>query len=76
MKKGAPVFVKIDEYRDVLDLLHLLKDKISEAHSILGKLNTLKQKEDEEIAKWGNGIDVVEKKVLDIDKMLLEVNDI
>lgn len=73
MQKGAPVYVKIEEYRDVLDIITLLKDKISEANGILDKINELKSKEDSELNHWQKGIDEIEKKISSIDKMLVSV---
>lgn len=71
---GAPVFVKIDEYRDVLDILSLLKEKISEANGLLDEITDVKAKEDSEIENWQATIDEVENKISLIDKTLVEVN--
>ena len=72
MARGSPVFVKIDEYKDILDVIALLKSKISEAKSILGKINEIKNAEDKEIETWANELDEVERKLYYIDRTLLE----
>ena len=76
MKDGAPVFVKIEDYKDVLDVVSLLKEKISEASSILDKINDVKAKEDAEIENWKNSVEEIKSKVSTIDKTLLNVSSI
>mgnify|MGYP001566904325 CR=1 FL=1 len=69
---NAPVFVKVDEYKDVLDIVGLLKDKLREAKTTLGKINDLKNHEDSDLEAWSNTLNDIEKKVEYIDKALFE----
>ena len=69
---GAPVFVRIDEYKDVLDVMELIRDKITEAKDILGKITDLRNEEDAEIELWDSTISEVEKQIEHTDKMLFE----
>lgn len=70
---GAPVFVKVDEYREILDVLDLVKGKINEIRATLGNINELRNEEDSEISMWNSTIDDIEKKIEDIDKMMFEM---
>ncbi|MBU2560891.1 MAG: hypothetical protein KKD17_01240 [Nanoarchaeota archaeon] len=72
MERQAPVFVKVDEYKDVLDVLDLVKNKIREAKSTVQEINTLKNQEDSELAIWSGEIADIERKVDFIDQTLLE----
>jgi uncharacterized protein Yka (UPF0111/DUF47 family) len=72
MERQAPIFVKVDEYKDVLDILDLVKNKIREAKTTIGEINELKNQEDNEIALWSNEIADIERKVDFIDQTLLE----
>ena len=63
MNQGMPVFVKIEDYKDVLDILGMLKAKIEEAKKTLANVGELKDKEDSELAEWKAEIGDVEKKV-------------
>lgn len=74
MKDGAPVFVKIDDYKDVLDIMSLLKEKINEANSILDKISEVKSKEDAEIENWRSNIEDLQLKISIMDKTILDVN--
>lgn len=68
----APVFVKINEYKDILDILELIKTKLNEARETLGNLNELKNEEDAELEIWRTSLDEIERKVENIDRTLLE----
>ena len=71
-KIGAPVFVKVNEYKEILDVLDMIKAKINEMHETLGKINDLRNEEDAEVSMWSNTINEIEKKVNDIDSMMFE----
>jgi len=75
-EKKADIFIKIDEYKEVLDVLELLKHKISQARAILRKINELKNQEDAEIEDWSTSLDDIEKKISFIDKSLLEPENV
>lgn len=68
----AKVFVKIDGYKDVLDTVGLIKEKLAEAKDILSKMTELKNKGDQELAEWNSTIAAIESKIEKIDNALLE----
>ena len=70
---GAPVFVKVDEYKEILDVLDMVKGKINEIRATLGSINELRSEEDSEVSMWNSTIDDIEKKIEDIDKMMFEM---
>ena len=74
--KEAPIFIKIDQYKDVLDILHLAKSKIREGKVLIEKINELKNAEDNELNAWQGSLEEVEKKVMFIDKSLFEPESI
>ncbi|MBW2979293.1 hypothetical protein DRZ77_01115 [Candidatus Woesearchaeota archaeon] len=65
-----PVYVKVDEYKDVLDLLNMIKNKLAEAKELLSRINELKNEEDAELELWHSGIEEIEKKIEFVDKAL------
>ncbi len=71
-RMGAPVFVKVEEYKEILDVLDMIKTRISEIRETLNGINELRNEEDSEISMWSNTIDEIEKKIDDIDKMMFE----
>ena len=72
MKGEATVFIKIEDYKDVLDVLDLIKDRLGEAKRTLADINELKNDEDAELELWGSTLNEIEKKIEDIDRTLFE----
>jgi hypothetical protein len=70
--EGMPVYVRIEEYKDVLDVMNLIKNKIAEAKDTLAKLNDLKNEEDAELELWHTTLEEAERKVDFADKALFE----
>jgi len=67
-----PVFVRIDEYRDVLDVMNMIRNKLEEAKATINKINELKNEEDSELALWRTGAEEIERKLAFVDKVLFE----
>ena len=71
-RTGAPVFVKVDEYKEILDVLEMVKSKIKEIRETLGGINILRNEEDAELAMWNNTVNEIEKKIENIDRLMFE----
>ena len=71
-RSGMPVFVKVDEYKEILDVLDMIKSKIKEIRDTLGGINALRNEEDAELAMWNNIINEIEKKIEGIDKIMFQ----
>ena len=69
---AMPVFVKVENYKDALHLVALIKSKIEEAKKSLEKVQQLKSEEDSELEQWHSQISEVERKIDFIDKTLSE----
>lgn len=67
-----PVFVKLDDYKDITDIINLAREKVQEAKAVLNRINDLKEKEDSEIESWRQELADIDAKISDIDKRLLE----
>jgi len=75
-KEHMPVFVKIEEYKDVLDIMNMIRNKLGEAKTILAKINELKNEEDAELELWHSGVEEVERKIDFVDRALFEPSSI
>jgi hypothetical protein len=71
-ERKMPVFVRIDEYQDVLDVMNMIKNKLEDAKETLSKINELKNEEDAELELWRTGVEELERKMAFIDKALFE----
>lgn len=67
-----PVFVKIDEYKQVLDTLGLIRKNVAEAKKIFSELTAIKDREGAELQTWGTNLDEIEEKLGEIDKMMVD----
>lgn len=72
-RSGAPIFVKVDEYKEILDVLDMVKGKVSEIRETLAGINDLRNEEDSELSMWNSTIDEIEKKIEGIDAMMFEL---
>lgn len=71
-EEAMPVFVRIDEYRDVLDVMNIIRNKLEEAKATITKINELKNEEDSELEIWRTGVEEIERKLAFVDKVLFE----
>ena len=67
-----PIFVKVDEYHEVLNLMRSIRRKIDESKNTLLKIHDLKNEEDELVDQWQAGLTEVEKKLDFIEHSLNE----
>jgi len=72
MEENAPVFVKIDEYKEILDIIDVLKGKVTELRNTLTELQEIKEDEDREMERWSSNLADVENKIRFIDKSIFE----
>ncbi len=67
---SKPLFVQIDEYSKIIETVNSLKFSLSEAERILGNIKQLKEKENDELARWDEHLNRLKDKLLMIDKRL------
>ena len=67
-----PVFVKIEEYNNVLGLITAIRKKLDEAKDTIMKINDLKNEEDHQLEMRQSTLNEIEKKVDFIDHSLNE----
>ena len=68
----APVFVKVDNYKDVLDVVDLIREKLEQAKITLDDINEVKREEDSELDLWKSTLDELESKLNNINNFLFE----
>lgn len=72
MTEKSSVFIKIDEYRKVLDTVDSLKKQIVTIRKTIDEINTLRDQEQAELSTWTEKVNDIEEKVLFIDTSLFE----
>ena len=69
------IFVKIEEYNKVLDIVKVVKEKIAKAEDVISKVSELKAQEDIELQNWNKNLETVKAKVKNIETELSEVKN-
>lgn len=67
-----PVFVKVEDFKDALDVMNMIRLKIEDAKKTLEKVHELKSEEETELELWHTSIEEVERKIDFVDKTLSE----
>lgn len=67
-----PIFVKLDEYNEIMKMVSSIKDKVEDAKRALGSINDLKHKEDAELESWKANLTEIEKRIEDITQTFTE----
>ncbi len=67
-----PVFVKVDEYNEVLNLIKTVRSKMEDAKETLLKIHDLKNEEDHQLELWQSTLAEIEKKIDFVDHSLSE----
>ncbi|GEM_PF-2880861 len=73
MEDKTKIFVKIQDYEDIKDILSLMSEKIGHARALLEKINSIRAKEEAVISKWSDEVKEVESKLDDINKSLSDI---
>ena len=68
----SSVFVRLDKYRELYDLLGQIRTKLGDAKQILKKVKELKSQEDSELESWQNELASVEQKLSEIHDAMSE----
>ena len=67
-----PVYVKLDEYKNILTLVDTLKAQVQAAKETLDDIRKLKQEEDVELEIWQTVIQEIENRMNFIDSTITE----
>lgn len=68
-----PVFVKLDQYREVMGRVSELKERLRESEVVLARLDTLRKQEEQEMRFYREHLQALKERLLEIDKRLFEV---
>lgn len=60
---NKPLFIKLTEYKDVRDIVQLVRNKVGDIKKTLYEIDSLKRQEEDELAKWHTTVDEIEKKI-------------
>ncbi len=67
------IFVKVEKYKEAIDTLEIIKEKLKTAQSVLNELRELKSKEEAELEEWQSTINDIKEKLTLVDNNLFEI---
>lgn len=65
-----PVYIKIESYNDILDIIALARSKIQQAKTLHDRLEKLHSQEEEHLQQWQEEIQNVEHNLEEMDNTL------
>jgi|TARA_B100000315_G_C14570499_1_gene585217 predicted nucleic acid-binding Zn-ribbon protein len=69
------IFVKINEYNEVLKIMQIVKEKIAKTEETIKKLSDLKEEEINELSDWSKKIETVKNNVEEMEKQLSQTKE-
>jgi uncharacterized protein Yka (UPF0111/DUF47 family) len=72
MAEEAKVFVRIDDYKEVLNTIHLIKNRLEDAKKVLSEISDLKKQEDSQLGSWNSTLNMLENKIDSFDRTLVK----
>ncbi len=73
VQEEKAIFVKVEKYKEAIDTLEIIKEKLKTAQAVLNELRELKSKEEAELEEWQNTINDIKSKLTLVDNNLFEV---
>ena len=67
---NMPVYVKIDDYKEVLETIADLQKKIGNAKELLAQVDSIRNDEESELESWKMGVGDIEQKIADLKAVL------
>ena len=67
------IFVKVEKYKEAIDTLEIIKEKLKTAQAVLNELRELKNKEEAELEEWQNTINDIKEKLTLVDNNIFEI---
>jgi len=61
--KDIPIYVKVDDYKDIVDIVSVIKTKIDQSKVLIDQINNIKAEEDSEIELWLAEVEEIENKI-------------
>lgn len=66
----APVFVKINQYKDLTAILNKIQTRLEATDKLIEQLETVKDEEDRRIQEWKESLELVRNKVATVGSAL------
>ena len=68
----APIYIKIEQYKEIIEIMGVIKNKIVEVRGALNRIDKIKREQEIEMSMWSSKINEIEEKINAVDQMILE----
>ena len=70
--ENIPIYVKVDKYKELLEVLKTINNKLAAVDKTIDKINTLKAEEDNQIQKWNDNLADIKARLEKINQAFYE----
>lgn len=70
--ENVPIYVKVDQYKELLEVLKGINNKLQSVERTIGKINELKAQEDSQISAWNENITDIKARLEKINQSFYE----
>lgn len=70
--ENIPIYVKVDKYKEVVDVLNAINAKLQAIDKTIERINQLKSQEDLQLQAWGENLGDVRARIDKINKAFYE----
>lgn len=70
---ARPLFIKIDHFKEILASVDAIEKNVQEISDVIRKLREIRQREEQEMARWGQEIQELKAKLELIEKVLSRI---
>lgn len=70
--ENIPIYVKVDKYKEVVDVLNAINAKLQAIDKTIERINQLKSQEDLQLQAWGENLSDVRARIEKINKAFYE----
>jgi hypothetical protein len=54
--ENVPIYVKVDKYKELLEVLHAINAKLGQVDKTVEKINSLKAQEEAQLQAWSDNL--------------------
>lgn len=66
--ENAPIYVKVEKYRELLDVLKAINTRLANVDKTIEKINALKAQEDQQLQQWSENLSDIKGRLESINQ--------
>jgi len=74
-KVSKKVFVKMEHYKEAIDTIEKIREKMKDTERLVGDLQKMKNQEDDYLAKWHSDLESIKSKLNKMDEILYDMEN-